>query len=105
MLAHGEPAEAERLAHSALATSVEHELPAYAYPALDVLAAVASALESFEEAARILGASDRAREDLGRVRWAYEQETIDELEDRLRSRAGCRAAGRGHRARTGAGHR
>ena len=82
-LARGEASEAERLAHKALGTAIEHELPPYVFPSLDVLAAVAAALDSFEEAGRILGAADRAREELGRVRWAREQAIVEELQERL----------------------
>ncbi len=48
-------------------------------PALDVLAVVAASLESFEEAARIVGAAQRALEELGHVRWEREQATADAL--------------------------
>ena len=44
-----------------------------------MLAAVAAAFESFEEAARILGAAEHAREEIGHVRWMREQEAIDGL--------------------------
>ena len=88
-LAQGEPTEAEQLAHGSLASAVEQALAAHLHPALDVLAAVAAALESFEEAARILGAADRAREDLGRVRWPHEQEAVETLGERLRSELGA----------------
>jgi len=87
-LAQGEASEAEGLAHKSLATAIEHELPPYVFPALDVLAASAAALESFEEAARIFGAAERARKDLGRVRWAREQATLDALQEHLRAELG-----------------
>jgi hypothetical protein len=90
-LARGEATEAERLAHQSLADASEHELAPYVYPALDVLAAVAAALESFEEAARILGAADRVREELGRVRWAGEQEAVEALKERLSAELGAQA--------------
>ncbi|MFI5003408.1 MAG: LuxR C-terminal-related transcriptional regulator [Solirubrobacterales bacterium] len=99
-LARGEATEAERLAHQSLADATEHELGGCVFPALDVLAAVAAALESFEEAARILGAADRAREELGRVRWAGEQAAVEALEERLRVELGAQAlteaVSRGH---------
>jgi predicted ATPase/class 3 adenylate cyclase/DNA-binding CsgD family transcriptional regulator len=87
-LARGEASEAERLAHKALGTAIEHGLPPYVFPALDVLAASAAALESFEEAARIFGAAERARNHLGRVRWAREQATLDALQEGLRAELG-----------------
>ncbi len=90
-LARGEATEAEQLAHQSLANATEHDLAPYVYPALDVLAAVAAALESFEEAARILGAADRAREELGRVRWDREQEAVDALKERLSAELGAEA--------------
>ena len=87
-LARGEATEAEGLAHKALADASEQELAPYVFPALDVLAAVAAALDSFEEAARILGAADHAREELGRIRWAHEQAAVEALEERLGAELG-----------------
>jgi predicted ATPase/DNA-binding CsgD family transcriptional regulator len=87
-LARGESSEAEGLAHKALGAAIEHGLPPYVFPSLDVLAAVAGALDSFEEAGRILGAAERAREELGRVRWAPEQALVEELQERLRAELG-----------------
>jgi DNA-binding CsgD family transcriptional regulator len=50
---------------------------------------VAAGLESHEEALRLLGASDRALEDLdGRTRWKDEQAQLDELRERLESELG-----------------
>lgn len=78
-LAGGDRGEAERLAHEALDSAVEHQFRPLLAPALEVLAAVAAAFESFEEAARILGAAEHAREEIGHVRWMREQEAIDGL--------------------------
>jgi DNA-binding CsgD family transcriptional regulator len=83
-LAHDDVSDAERLAHEALAIAIDHRFAADIFPALDLLARAAAALESHEEAARILGAADRAREELGRVRWRHEQSAIDDLRERLR---------------------
>ena len=88
-LARGEATEAEQLAHRSLSDATEHQLAPCIYPALDVLASAAAALESFEEAARILGAADRAREELGRVRWAGEQEAVEALEEKLGAELGA----------------
>ena len=89
--ARGEATEAERYAHESLATATEHELPSCVFPVLDVLAAIAAALDSFEEAGRILGAADHAREELGRVRWAPEQEAVEALLERLSGELGDEA--------------
>jgi hypothetical protein len=75
---------AERLAHEALAIAIEHRFAAEVFPALDLLAQAAAALDSVEEAARILGAAERARTDRGRLRWKHEQLAIDDLYERLR---------------------
>jgi hypothetical protein len=45
-------------------------------------------LESREEAARILGAADRARADLGRVRWPAQQAQLERFERELREHLG-----------------
>ena len=76
--------DAERLAQEALAIAIEHQFAADVFPALDILAQAAAAVDSVEEAARILGAAERARTDRGRVRWKHEQSAIDELRERLR---------------------
>ena len=78
-LVRGEVSDAERLAQEALAIAIEHQFAADVFPALDLLAQAAAAVESVEEAARILGAAERARPDRGRVRWKHEQAAVDEL--------------------------
>ena len=50
---------------------------------LDPLAQIAAGLESYPEAARLLGASERARTDLGLVRWPPDAPAFDELERTL----------------------
>jgi predicted ATPase/class 3 adenylate cyclase/DNA-binding CsgD family transcriptional regulator len=90
-LEHGELSEAERLAHDALGLANDHQLPPAVPPVLDLLAACAAAADSFEEAARILAASERAREQLGHVRWPAEQATIEVLRERLREALGADA--------------
>ena len=87
-LLRGGPSNAESLAHEALATTVEHGFKPLILQVLDVLAGVAVALESFEESARILGAAERAREELGHVRWDREQEKFEALEQRVRAQLG-----------------
>jgi DNA-binding CsgD family transcriptional regulator len=87
-LTRGEAGEAERLAHEALETALEHLCrPAFA-PLLDLLARCAAALDSFRESARILGAVQRSRADSGRVRWAHEQDAIAALDLLLREELG-----------------
>jgi DNA-binding CsgD family transcriptional regulator len=68
--------------------AVDHGLRPQILPALDVLAAVAAALESYEESARILGASERARAAQGHVRWKGEQEQVEQLQALLREQLG-----------------
>ena len=92
-LTHGEASEAEVLAHRSLATAAAHDLHPYVFPALDVLAASAAALDAFEEAARICGGAERAREALGRARWAGEQALVESLERHLRAQLGEEAFG------------
>ncbi len=87
-VAGGEPAEAERLAHEALATAVQRGYRPLIAPALDVLAGVAASLESCEESARITGAAQRAFDEVGHVRWKREQATADAVADHLRSALG-----------------
>jgi predicted ATPase/class 3 adenylate cyclase/DNA-binding CsgD family transcriptional regulator len=91
-LTRGEPGEAEQLAHAALDDAVAHDFRAQVQSALDTLARVAAALESHEEAARILGAAERARESLGHVRWPAEQATIEALRGQLSEALGERGA-------------
>ena len=52
-------------------------------PTLEVLALVAEALESYDESAGILGAAERARDEIGHVRWAPEEVGIQALRTRL----------------------
>ena len=84
----GDWATAEHLTHQALADQAargdEIDIP----DSLDALAEIAAGLESHEEAARLLGAADRARGDLGVMRWSTEQERSDALAQRLRQALG-----------------
>jgi predicted ATPase/DNA-binding CsgD family transcriptional regulator len=90
-LGRGEPAEAERVAHEALGMLLDRDLRPGVPALLDVLARAAAALDSNEEAARILGAADRAYDDLGHARWPHEQATIDVLAENLRADVGDEA--------------
>jgi predicted ATPase/DNA-binding CsgD family transcriptional regulator len=91
-LADDEPGQAERLAHAALDDAVAHDFRPQALGALDVLAPLAAALESHEEAARILGAAERVREALGHVRWPAEQAAVEALRGQLAEALGEREA-------------
>jgi DNA-binding CsgD family transcriptional regulator len=97
-LAGGEGADSERLAHEALATAVARRYRRLIAPVLDVLALVAASVESFEESTRIVGAAQRALDDLGIVRWEREQATIDALAEHLRSALGEEAYGQAYAA-------
>jgi DNA-binding CsgD family transcriptional regulator len=87
--ARGEYAAAEAKIHEAIAVAVPRGFRPLLADALAGLALVAAGLESYEEALRLLGASDRALEDLdGRTRWKDEQAQLDELRERLESELG-----------------
>jgi predicted ATPase/DNA-binding CsgD family transcriptional regulator len=81
-------AEAEALLHEALATRLERQLWLWMPQTLDVLAEVAAGLESHEEAARIAGVAERARANLGLVRWAPDERGFAQLERKLRAELG-----------------
>jgi predicted ATPase/DNA-binding CsgD family transcriptional regulator len=91
----GDWAQAEHFHHEALETIVERgfrlELPG----ALEALAEVACGLESYSEAARILGASELARRELGLVAWPAQRAEVAALADRLRDALGEDAIERG----------
>jgi predicted ATPase/DNA-binding CsgD family transcriptional regulator len=80
--------EAETLAHEALdpitAGGFRPDVPR----ALDLLAEVAVGLDSHEEAARLLGAAARCRNELGVVRWVPHEERVAVLEERLHDAIG-----------------
>jgi DNA-binding CsgD family transcriptional regulator len=75
----GDWAQAERLHHQALATIWERhyrlELPA----ALEALAELAAGLERHTDAARLLGAAERARRELAIVAWPAHRAALAEL--------------------------
>ena len=86
--AGGDRAAAERLAHEALGSQADRGDRLDIPDSLDALADIAAAAESHEECARLLGAADRARADLGLARWQTEQERVDALAQRLRETIG-----------------
>ena len=81
-------AEAERHAHLCLDLLVEHDLELDYAIALDALAEAAAGLESHEEAARLLGASARAHNERGLVRWTSDAEHFNALERTLQAALG-----------------
>lgn len=87
--ARGDYAAAETEIHEAIAIALPRGFRPLLADCLAALAVVAAGLESNEEAARLLGASDRALDDLdGRVRWQDEQAALDELRSRIETELG-----------------
>jgi DNA-binding CsgD family transcriptional regulator len=88
--AQGRWADADRHAHACLDLLVAHGIWIDVALALDALAEAAAGLESHDEAARLLGAAARAREDRGLVRWAADEEHFTALAARLGEELGER---------------
>jgi predicted ATPase/class 3 adenylate cyclase/DNA-binding CsgD family transcriptional regulator len=84
----GDWGKAETLLHETLALRVEHELFLGLPRTLEALSGVAAGLDSHEEATRILGAAQRARDEMGLGRWALDQPRLEELESALRANLG-----------------
>jgi predicted ATPase/class 3 adenylate cyclase/DNA-binding CsgD family transcriptional regulator len=80
--------EAESLLHDALAVRVEYRILLNLPQTFDALAEVAARLESYEEAARVLGVAQRARADLGLERWRPDRPRFAQLEEDLRTALG-----------------
>jgi len=87
-LAVGEATEAERYVHDALGYLVAKGFALDIPECLNVLAAVAAAQESFEEAARLLGAAAAGRQRLGIVRFPPEPEFWSSVERTTREALG-----------------
>ncbi len=87
-LAHHEPAEADGLLHQALAAHLDYGAIRYLPQAFDALAQISGSLDSGEEAARILGAAHRLRQELGLVRSRHDEPSISALEQALREQLG-----------------
>ena len=83
--------ECETLLHDALALRMNWELFQDLPRTLDALSELATRLESYEEAARIIGVAQRARADLGTVPRVPDQERLGELEHVLRAALGAEA--------------
>jgi DNA-binding CsgD family transcriptional regulator/tetratricopeptide (TPR) repeat protein len=85
---HGNWGEADTLLHEALGPRAELDLRVSLPQTLDALAQVAAGLEAHEEAARLLGAAQHARADLGFVRWPPDEPRFAAIEDGLRTELG-----------------
>lgn len=87
----GEWTEAQRAAHEALSALLDGghgvELPR----ALEALAEVAAGLESYAEAARVLGAAKHVRNELRLVAWNHQREEVEALLARVREALGAEA--------------
>ncbi|MGH9209854.1 MAG: LuxR C-terminal-related transcriptional regulator [Acidimicrobiales bacterium] len=86
-----DPAAAEGLHHEALAVRVAHGLQTGCTDSLDALARLAAGAESFAEAARLLAASDAARQQMGYPRPPIAQPDHEATVAVLRGALGARA--------------
>ena len=86
--ANAEWESAERHVYTLLDVCDENQHDMHAPGALEALAEVAAGLDSPAEAARLLGAAERACRDLGMVRWRGEDGHWLQLVDGLRARLG-----------------
>lgn len=77
-------AQSEALLHEALALRVDHNLLLWMPETIDGLAETAAGLDSHQEAARIIGIADRARNDLGHIRTAPRADRAARLEEAIR---------------------
>jgi DNA-binding CsgD family transcriptional regulator len=84
----GEYGEAEARLHDALAARMKYGLRLGVPQTLDAFGAVAYARDSYENAARILGAARSARSAVGLVRWALDEPRLDHIESTLRDEVG-----------------
>lgn len=84
----GEYGEAETLLHDALALRLQWELFQDLPRTLDSLAELAAGLDSRKEAARIIGAANRARTDMGTVPRVPDEQRRARLERALRAALG-----------------
>jgi DNA-binding CsgD family transcriptional regulator len=87
-LSRDEPGHAEELIHRALAAYLGYGAVRCLPQTFDGLAEIAARLDSGEEAARILGAAHRLREELGLVRSRHDGPWIAALEQTLREQLG-----------------
>jgi predicted ATPase/class 3 adenylate cyclase/DNA-binding CsgD family transcriptional regulator len=87
-IAHGEPEQAERDAHDALAGSAGVEAYLGVPDILEILAGLAGDAGSHSEAARLFGAADRIRQRTGEVRFKIHQAGYDASVSGLREALG-----------------
>jgi len=87
-LAAGDATEAERYIHDALGHLVAKGFTLTIPECLDILATVAATQESFEEAARLLGAAAAGRQRLGIIRFPPEPEYWSSIEHTTREALG-----------------
>jgi tetratricopeptide (TPR) repeat protein len=87
-LTAGDATEAERYVHDALGHLVAKGFTLTIPECLDILAAIAATQESFEEAARLLGAAAAGRQRLGIVRFPPEPEFWASVEHTTREALG-----------------
>lgn len=92
MLCQALLALADALADAALTQHLELGARAWLPQTLDTLAQIAAGLESWTEAARLLGAAERGRSELGVVRWGPDAAVFDELARALEQRLGAEAS-------------
>jgi predicted ATPase len=90
-VARGSFVEAEASLHAALEARAELQLRLWLPQTLDALAELAAGVARNEEAIRLLGAAERARADVGIVRWPPDEARIAALVDSLRSAMGADA--------------
>ncbi|HEY2259469.1 MAG TPA: LuxR C-terminal-related transcriptional regulator [Solirubrobacteraceae bacterium] len=88
---------AESVLQEALALRVQYDMRIYLPGTFDALAEVAAGVESFDEAARILGAAQRARSELGLERWGPDAPGFARLQDTLREALGDQGFAAAHR--------
>jgi predicted ATPase/DNA-binding CsgD family transcriptional regulator len=87
-VAAGDWTDAEALVHDALARFVDLGVPVPVPQLFDTLAQIACGLESHVESARLMGAADRARADLGTVRSPPQAADLAGVEQTLREQLG-----------------
>jgi predicted ATPase/class 3 adenylate cyclase/DNA-binding CsgD family transcriptional regulator len=89
--AEGDPGRAESLYHEALAVRAERGWRPDVVESLEALAGLAAELESWREAARLLGAAERLRDEMGLRRWPARRPQHDALVAKVRDGAGPEA--------------
>lgn len=87
-LASGDAQAAEEAAHDALNVVDDFEDLATTADVLETLAAIATALESSVESARLLGAASRLRYEIGYVRFVVDEAQYEETVAHCRSKLG-----------------